>query len=1404
MSVVSPKPQRSPWRRALIAASRLALAAALLAALAALLLARTPLPDRLVPWFTNAARTEGLALHWGGTLTARRIELRDAAGTYATLDRVRLGWSPLRLLRGAIALDRLRVRSAVLRRLPQGAGAQTGGGLPARIALRRLEVDRFALAPGLMTEIAGAGPAPLAVFRLTGSGRTDGPEVARIVLTATGIAAAPGAAPAHGPPSAVPLGRFTLRATMTAAGIDARLDLTEPAGGPLARLSGLAGVGPLAVTATARGPRADLATRLAVAAGPLRLAARGTVDLASRRLDLAISGTAPAMAPQPGLSWHAATLAATARGPFAAPRLTGLLRLDQFAAAGATARRATVDLTGEDGSAAVNGTLEGLRLPGADPALLAGAPLRLTAAARVGIANPAGATRAVRFTLSHPLFGVRGTLRLAAPTRLRAAVTLPRLSPFARLAGVALDGSAGLTVRATLGTTLGAPLGATQQASAVELALTGTLGLTGGAAPLPALLGPVARLALAASYDGGALTIRRFALTGPALWLTATGTAGPARIDLGWQAGLTALRALTPRLAGHLQCNGSVSGTPARFDLAATLSGIVTPGGLASPVGAGIPGGFTARLAVRDLPDSPRGTLTASGALLGAPLRLTTAARRAADGTLHLTLDQATWRSAAAEGALTLAPGAALPLGTLRLSVARLADLAPLLGRALSGSLRATLEATAAKATLTAEARDAALAGTGRTAAARLDATVTDPTTRPRLAGRLVLTGIDAAGIAGAATLTAQGPLGALFGPAVAEAAAGPAAPQAALALRLTAAAPALDGAPARLVATASVRPAARALSLQTLDARWRGQVLRLRAPAAARLIPGGVAIAGLRAGLAGGAIAVDGTIGPTLALTASLRGLHAAQLARAVPGLRAGGLLSAEARLGGSLARPEGTLLAEASGLRLLSGPGQALPPGQMRMTATLKGTTARLDARATLGASFLSLAGTAPLSATAPLALRAGGTIDLALADPLLAAAGQHVAGRMTLDATIAGTAAAPRLAGSATLAGGDFRDEARGVHIGAIAGQFAAEGDKLRILRLTGRAGDGTLDAEGTLGLLQAGLPGDLRLRATDATPLAGGIVTATVDADLTLSGRLARRGVLTGTVRVRTATVRIPNQLPADVPLIPVRIAGAPPATAAAPPGPGPALALDLTVAAPQQVFVRGRGLNAELGGTVQLRGSTARVIPQGAFKLIRGTFALAGQTLNFTSGQIGFEGGSLTDPALDLVASSTANAVTATLTVGGTAQAPRITLSSVPELPQDQVLAQLLFHTDAGRLTPLQLAGIAAGLAQLSGGTSNLPNPLEGLRNALGLSQLGIAGGANGKAGIQAGRYIGRRLYVGVRQGFAGTAGQGTATFEITPRLQLHATAGTGQTTSAIGSSGQSTGESVGITYQFGY
>ena len=56
-------------------------------------------------------------------------------------------------------------------------------------------------------------------------------------------------------------------------------------------------------------------------------------------------------------------------------------------------------------------------------------------------------------------------------------------------------------------------------------------------------------------------------------------------------------------------------------------------------------------------------------------------------------------------------------------------------------------------------------------------------------------------------------------------------------------------------------------------------------------------------------------------------------------------------------------------------------------------------------------------------------------------------------------------------------------------------------------------------------------------------------------------------------------------------------------------------------------------------------------------------------------------------------------------------APKITLSSTPPLPQDEVLSYLLYGTRTASLGPLEIAQIAATLASLSGATSSMSNPL---------------------------------------------------------------------------------------------
>ncbi len=93
------------------------------------------------------------------------------------------------------------------------------------------------------------------------------------------------------------------------------------------------------------------------------------------------------------------------------------------------------------------------------------------------------------------------------------------------------------------------------------------------------------------------------------------------------------------------------------------------------------------------MPAHPSGRITAQGDLLDAPVDLAVTLRQAGDG-LAIDIERATWKSFEAGGALQVPTATMVPIGNVRLAMTRLADLAPLIGQPIAGSVQATLAAT--------------------------------------------------------------------------------------------------------------------------------------------------------------------------------------------------------------------------------------------------------------------------------------------------------------------------------------------------------------------------------------------------------------------------------------------------------------------------------------------------------------------------------------------------------------------------------------------------------------------------------------------------------------------------------------------------------------------------------------
>jgi translocation and assembly module TamB len=265
-------------------------------------------------------------------------------------------------------------------------------------------------------------------------------------------------------------------------------------------------------------------------------------------------------------------------------------------------------------------------------------------------------------------------------------------------------------------------------------------------------------------------------------------------------------------------------------------------------------------------------------------------------------------------------------------------------------------------------------------------------------------------------------------------------------------------------------------------------------------------------------------------------------------------------------------------------------------------------------------------------------------------------------------------------------------------------------------------------------------------------------AEVSGQIRVSGPMAIGALVSGTVTVNEAEIRIPNSPLARAGYIPPGLTHitdiAPVRRTRAYAGiaegtthgrtPRP-MRLDLTVDAPGRVFVRGRGLDAELGGRLFLAGTTRDVIPSGSFSLIRGRLDLLGNRFQLTEGSASLVG-SFT-PFLRLVATTESGGVSTSVILEGEATAPEIRFTSVPELPEDEVLARLIFRRSLASLSPFQAAQLAMSVATLTGRADG--GILGRTREALGLDDLDFTTDENGGTAVRAGRYISENVYTDV-------------------------------------------------------
>ncbi|WBU59986.1 translocation/assembly module TamB domain-containing protein [Paracoccus albus] len=403
----------------------------------------------------------------------------------------------------------------------------------------------------------------------------------------------------------------------------------------------------------------------------------------------------------------------------------------------------------------------------------------------------------------------------------------------------------------------------------------------------------------------------------------------------------------------------------------------------------------------------------------------------------------------------------------------------------------------------------------------------------------------------------------------------------------------------------------------------------------------------------------------------------------------------------------------------------------------------------------------------------LRMSGVSDAAAANPFLRT--RSVEGPVSFDLRMQGPPDLNSITGNVSMPSGRLAEPRIGLTVDDLRLDAQLERGLIDLDVAGNINAGGSLAVDGAVDLRSGSPVLDLRARLNRAVIRDPNLYELVADGTVSVTGVAADGPLVSGTINIIEAEFRIPSTGlggAQDIPDI-VHVndnwriaatrakAGIEPygslaaqaaelsGPAAVPPA-NPAR-FDLTINAPNQIFVRGRGVDAELGGSTRLTGDARNPIPIGHLSLIRGRVDLLGKRFDLTEGLVELQGSMI--PVIRLVATHTEDDITIRIIIDGEVRDPDITFESDPSLPEEEVLSYLLFGQGLDQISPLQAAQLANALAVLAGqgGIGVVGN----IREATGLDDLDMTVDDDGSVAVRAGKYLSRNVYTDVELDDAG-------------------------------------------------
>ncbi|HMP97906.1 MAG TPA: translocation/assembly module TamB domain-containing protein [Kiritimatiellia bacterium] len=439
---------------------------------------------------------------------------------------------------------------------------------------------------------------------------------------------------------------------------------------------------------------------------------------------------------------------------------------------------------------------------------------------------------------------------------------------------------------------------------------------------------------------------------------------------------------------------------------------------------------------------------------------------------------------------------------------------------------------------------------------------------------------------------------------------------------------------------------------------------------------------------------------------------------------------------------------------------------------------------------------AGLEPREGPVPLGIHWAGGLDaqLSLAASLRALSESILTSPLALSGEIEAEISAcnlphaPDFDGVFTWQNGQLRNLTTGTFLDQVDVRLRGDGPGWRIESATARdGGRGTVVAEGAVAFDQGWEP-TWRLEVS----LDRATLFRLIQTELPLSGRIESNGGpdgarLEGELWLEPFRFAIPRRLPPSIRELdvveinhpdPARNTATDPrpqeTAQAAEPSPGRGIDLNVRMRTRRGFEVSGRGLQSEWRADLRLTGSSRAPELTGSARVTRGHAMLLGRRFNLDEGRIEFTGPVPPNPQINVSASTPVADIIARLEVNGPANRPVVRLISDPMLPEDEVMAMILFGKSLETMTPWQAIALANGLRILGGGGGDVVNIIDSSQSLLRVDQIDIRQDEEGEgfSSVAIGKYFGRRLYVEGEKGFGDAEDTVTVTLELTPRLTL--------------------------------